>query len=115
MTRKALYILRTFAGTGDLARGTLEHEGGSHVCYWHALASTVPPPGKYQMLMHDAHFSLRDHPADLRPVGHGSGIELGRLMNAERVSLHGNEIIAYLQGMHRSRDAGGCATWLEVR
>lgn len=117
MSRKAYYVMRRFASSGsdEIARGILEHEGGSHVCYWHAQSQSLPSPGTYQMLMHERHFSLRDSGAELRPVGHGSGIELGRLMNAERVSLHGNEIIAYLQGMHRSRDAGGCATWLEVR
>ena len=115
MTRKAVYIMRTFAGTGDIARGTLEHEGGSHVCYWHAPASTVPPPGEYQILMHDAHFSLLDHPAEIRAVGHGRGIELGRILHADRVALHGEHIIAYLQGLHRTRDAAGTGTCLEVR
>ena len=115
MTRKAIYIMRTFAGTGDLARGTLEHEGGSHVCYWHAPASTVPPPGEYQILMHDAHFSLRDHPAEIHAVGNGCGIELGRILHADGVALHGDYIIAYLQNLHRMRDASGTGTCLEVR
>ena len=85
------------------------------VCYWHANKTLLPPPGKYQLMMHDAHFALREHTAELRPVGHGSGIELGRVLCKDRVMLHGDAIIAYLKGMHRARDMQGVGTWLEVR
>ena len=113
--RKAILVLRTFQDHGEKARGMLEHEGGSHVCYWHAARDAVPPPGTYQMLLKDDCIALRDSPAEIRPVGHGSGIEIGRVLNVERVSLHGEWMLEYLKGMHRTRDAHGVGTWLEVR
>lgn len=115
MSRKAVFVLRTFDASGDLVRGVLEQEGGSHVCYWHAMREILPPAGSYQLLLRETHFALRDHPSELRPVGHGSGIELGHIMTAERTALHGDHMIAYLQGMHRARDADGIGSWLEVR
>ena len=115
MSREAVLVMRVFNDHGTLARGTIEHEGGSHVCYWHAQRETVPQRGKYQMLLKENSIALRDHTAALHPVGHGSGIELGRVLNAERVSLHGDWLVDYLKGMHRTRDAEGIGTFLEVR
>ena len=117
MSRKAFYVLRAFKGgeDGTMRRGYLEHAGGSHVCYWQALAKDVPPPGQYQMLLNEGHIALRDHPAEIHPAGAGKGIEIGRVLEADRVSLHGDWMLRYLADMHRTRDAQGVGTWLEVR
>ena len=116
MSRRAYYVLRTFHSDDDgLRRGHLEHAGGTHACYWHARPEDIPPPGQYQMLMHDTHISLRGHPAEIHPVGTGRGIEIGHCIVADRAAHHGAEMLAYLAGMHRTRDAQGVGTWLEVR
>ena len=116
MSRKAYYVLRRFDSAGaDITRGVLEHQGGSHVCYWQARAEDIPPPGQYQMLLHEDRIALRDHHAAIRAVGAGNGIEIGRVLHAEHVSLHGEYMLAYLAGLHRTRDAEGVGTWLEVR
>lgn len=113
---KAYYVLRRFKGVdGPVARGTLEHDGGSHVAYWHAYEADLPPTGKYQMLMHEGHFSLRDSTCEIHAVGNGKGVQIGRVMGNDGVSLHGDWLVDYLQGMHRSRDAEGVGSWLEVR
>ena len=117
MSRKAFYVLRAFKGgeDGTMRRGYLEHAGGSHVCYWQARAEDIQPPGQYQMLLHEDRIALRDHHAEIHPVGSGRGIEIGRVLEADRVSLHGDWMLRYLADMHRTRDAQGVGTWLEVR
>ena len=111
------YEMRVFDDHGTFKRGSLCHEGGTHVCYFHGKPEHIPPRGTYQLCFFDApqnHFVLRNTSYKMVAVGSESGIELGKTLHADRVANHGSWIIDFLVGLHHARDAKGVATFVEV-
>ena len=114
MSRESILVMLPFRGDSDIQHGVMEHVGGGHICYWQAPRGTLPPKGRYQVLLKDGFFALRDHPAELHRVGAGRGIELGINVNDERWPTGKPMVIDTLIGLHRCHDGEGMATYLEV-
>lgn len=108
----AYFDLHIFGEIDGVVYGQIQQPTGNAICAFRVKKEELPPSGSYQMLLYDDHFKLKDHFAEIRPIGYGSGIQVGCSFND---TIHsGENMIAYFAGLHRCRDDAGVGTWINI-